>query len=68
LAVIQGKAANEKQVSSALNRNALNGDTKAALEILKHKHGWVAAKPEGDASSEIRIVVENTLPDPTIKK
>ena len=68
LAAIQGKADNEAQISTALNRNALGGDTKAALEILKHKHGWVAAKPEGEANQEIRIIVENTLPDPTQKK
>ena len=68
LAAIHGKADNEAQVSAALNRNALSGDTKAAIEILKHKHGWVAAKPEGDSSGEIRIIVENSLPDPAMKK
>ena len=68
LAAIKGKAANEAQVSAALNRNALSGDTKAAIEILKHKHGWVAAKPEGESNGDIRIIVENSLPDPAMKK
>jgi len=25
-----------------MHQAALNGDSKAALEILKHQHGWVA--------------------------
>lgn len=68
IAIIKGKADNQNRVSRQLNMNALTGDTKAALAILNQQHGWVAAKPEGDNSNEIRIIVENSLPDPEMKK
>jgi len=64
-AVIYGRAKNHADVSGSLMRNALNGDTKAATTVLTHLHGWKPAKPEADSSNELRIVIENTLPDPT---
>jgi hypothetical protein len=42
LAVAKGKADAERQLSDVLHTAALAGDTKVALEILKHKHDWVA--------------------------
>lgn len=66
-AVIYARARNQADVSGALMNNALNGDTKAATTVLTHLHGWMPAKPEADSSHELRIVVENSLPDPKIE-
>jgi hypothetical protein len=63
-AVLYARAKNHAEVSGSLMRNALNGDTKAATTVLTHLHGWKPAKPENDNSNELRIVIENTLPDP----
>jgi len=38
----RGRAEAEAEMSGVLRAAALNGDTKAALDILKHTHGWVA--------------------------
>jgi len=29
-------------MAAVLRKSALGGDAKAALDVLKHKHGWVA--------------------------
>ena len=42
LAAQKGKADGEIELSRTLHQAAANGDAKAALEILKHQHGWVA--------------------------
>jgi hypothetical protein len=42
MAAQKGKADGELQMSQVLHNAALDGDAKAALEILKHQHGWVA--------------------------
>ena len=42
LAAQKGRADGEMQVSGYLHTAAANGDTKAAIDILKHVHGWVA--------------------------
>jgi hypothetical protein len=63
--VLFARAKNEGDVSGSLMKNAINGDTKAATIVLTHLHGWKPAKPENDNSNELRIVIENTLPDPT---
>jgi hypothetical protein len=42
LAAQKGKADAEIEMSGVLHKAALEGDSKAALEILKHQHGWVA--------------------------
>ena len=65
--VIRARADSEAQISTVLHHNALNGDTKAGMFLTTHLHGWKAAKPENDGSNEIRIVVENALPDPKIE-
>jgi len=38
----KGKADGEMALSAILHKAAADGDAKAALEILKHQHGWVA--------------------------
>jgi hypothetical protein len=42
LAEQKGRADGEIAMSTVLHEAAMNGDSKAALEILKHAHGWVA--------------------------
>jgi hypothetical protein len=42
MAAQKGRADSEKAISEVLHKAALEGDAKAALEILKHQHGWVA--------------------------
>lgn len=39
-ASIAGKADAERELAMVMRNAARNGDSKAALEILKHKHGW----------------------------
>jgi hypothetical protein len=39
---IKGRADGEAEMADVLRTAALAGDTKAALEVLKHAHGWVA--------------------------
>ena len=41
-AEIKGRADGEMEMAGVLRTAALNGDSKAALEMLKHAHGWVA--------------------------
>lgn len=38
----KGRADGEAEMANVLRTAALNGDIKAALEMLKHAHGWVA--------------------------
>jgi hypothetical protein len=38
----KGRAEGEAEMAGVLRTAALAGDTKAALEVLKHAHGWVA--------------------------
>jgi hypothetical protein len=38
----KGRAEAEVEMANVLRTAALAGDTKAALDILKHVHGWVA--------------------------
>jgi len=48
-----GKAECELEMASVVIGAARDGDAKAALEVLKHKHGWVATtavKHEGGVS------------------
>ena len=42
LAELKGRADGEMEMSGVLHDAARAGDAKAALEILKHAHGWVA--------------------------
>lgn len=54
LAVAKGKADAERQLSDVLHTAALAGDTKVALEILKHRHAWVAAQ-------QVQVSVEGQI-------
>ena len=38
----KGRADGERELSQVMHKAAREGDAKAALEILKHQHGWVA--------------------------
>jgi hypothetical protein len=42
MAAMKGKADGEREMAEILHNAARSGDAKAALEILKHQHGWVA--------------------------
>ncbi len=42
LAEDKGRADGEMEMAGILRDAALAGDAKAALEVLKHTHGWVA--------------------------
>jgi hypothetical protein len=62
-AVRYGKAMCEARLSgAALDKALIDGDVKAIMFLLTHKHNWKQAKPEGESSNEIRIIVENAEP------
>lgn len=64
-AVQYGSAMNEALISGAINKDAIEGNnTKAQIFVLTHKHGWKPARPDGEGSNDIRIIVENALPEP----
>ena len=44
MAELKGRADGEMEMSTVLHNAAREGDAKAALEILKHQHGWIAAQ------------------------
>jgi hypothetical protein len=44
MAELKGRADGEMEMSTVLHNAARKGDAKAALEILKHQHGWTAAQ------------------------
>jgi hypothetical protein len=52
----KGRADAEQQLAGQLYAAAMNGDAKAALEILKHRHDWVAKQQvQVDISQQISI-------------
>jgi hypothetical protein len=56
LAEQKGRADGEIAMSTVLHDAAMNGDSKAALEILKHAHGWVAKQQvQIDVAQQISI-------------
>lgn len=55
LAEQRGRADAEMELSKVLHDAARAGDHKAALEILKHQHGWVA-KQQIEVDQKISIV------------
>jgi hypothetical protein len=56
LAEQKGRADGEIAMSTVLHEAAMNGDSKAALEILKHAHGWVAKQQvQIDVAQQISI-------------
>jgi hypothetical protein len=56
----KGKADGEMELSAVLHKAAADGDAKAALEILKHQHGWVA-KQQLSIDVEQRISITAAL-------
>lgn len=52
MAVLKGRADSEIEASAHLREAARAGDSKAALAILQHVHGWTARQ-------EISVSVEN---------
>lgn len=54
LAAQKGKADGEMEISGVLHKAALSGDAKAALEILKHQHDWVAKQ-------QVQVDVNQTI-------
>ena len=42
IAALKGKADAEAELSEVIYQAAIQGDSKAALEMLKHRHDWVA--------------------------
>jgi hypothetical protein len=60
MAELKGRADGEMEMSTVLHNAAKEGDAKAALEILKHQHGWVA-KQQLSIDVEQRISITAAL-------
>ena len=60
MAELKGRADGEYTAAKTLHEAAANGDSKAALDILKHQHGWVA-KQSLEVSVEGQISVLSAL-------
>jgi hypothetical protein len=60
MAELKGRADGELEMSQVLHTAAKQGDAKAALEILKHQHGWVA-KQQINVDVEQRISITQAL-------
>ena len=58
MAELKGRAEAEAELSQVLHAAALDGDAKVALEILKHKHDWVAKQ-----SVQIDVVQQISITD-----
>ena len=60
MAELKGRADGELMAARTLYQAAADGDAKAALEILKHQHGWVA-KQQIDVNVDQQISVIGAL-------
>ncbi len=60
MAELKGRADGEWVAAKTLHDAAAEGDTKAALDILKHSHGWVA-KQQVDINVDQQISVIGAL-------
>lgn len=58
MAEMKGRADAEAEMSQVLREAALAGDAKVALEILKHRHDWVAKQ-----SVQIDVVQQISVTD-----
>lgn len=57
MAVQKGKADGEMEMASVLHAAARAGDAKAALDVLKHSHDWVAKQQvQVDVNQQISIL------------
>ena len=61
----KGRAEGEAEMANVLRTAALNGDSKAALEMLKHAHGWVAKQA---VSVEVNQTISITAALPVAQK
>lgn len=53
----KGRADAEKELATVMMNAALAGDTKAALEALKHRHDWVAKQQvQIDVAQQISVI------------
>lgn len=53
----KGRADAEKELATVMMNAALAGDTKAALEVLKHRHAWVATQHiQMDVTQQISVL------------
>ena len=66
MAAMKGKADGERELADILHHAARNGDAKAALEILKHQHGWVA-KQAITVEVDQRISITQALQDAELR-
>lgn len=60
MAELKGRADGEWMAAKTLHDAAADGDAKAALDILKHSHGWVA-KQQVDVNIDQQISVLGAL-------
>ena len=60
IAEMKGRADGELSAASVLHAAAQAGDAKAALDILKHNHGWVA-KQQIDVNIDQQISITAAL-------
>ncbi len=60
MAEIKGRADGEYTAAKTMYEAARDGDSKAALEILKHQHGWVA-KQQIDVNIDQQISITGAL-------
>lgn len=60
MAALKGKADGERELSNVMYQAAMAGDAKAALEVLKHRHDWVA-KQQINVDVEQRISITAAL-------
>jgi hypothetical protein len=60
MAELKGRADGEWMAAKTLHEAAADGDAKAALDILKHQHGWVA-KQQVDINVDQQISVLGAL-------
>lgn len=60
MAELKGRAEGEFTAAKTLHDAAKDGDTKAALDILKHQHGWVA-KQQVEVSIDQQISITGAL-------
>ena len=60
MAEMKGRSEGEFNAAKTLYDAAANGDAKAALDILKHQHGWVA-KQQIDVNIDQQISITGAL-------
>jgi len=57
MAELKGRADAEQALATVMMDAALAGDTKAALEVLKHRHDWVAKQQvQIDVAQQISVI------------